>query len=166
MPLLSCSLSCHRNSSGVGEVFCVLTRPPVALGYTSLQSFVHSHSLVLSGSRLQFSFLFHFKLITIYYVLFISPQGPKISRFQDSITLYTNPNPNPKALLEALRHSSGAGTALKKWPETMVYYKGAWWRRKGKELQLVRRVHPYVPGPCTKQKGRQSAGGCGGRAKR
>ena len=122
MPPLSCSLSCHRNSSGVGEVCCVLTSPPVALGYTRLLSFVHSHSLVLSGSRLQFSFLFHFKLITIYYVLFISPQGPKISRFQDSflltahvyllcpihqlqgrrdfktpITLYTNPNPNPNS---------------------------------------------------------------------
>ena len=60
---------------------------------TRLLSFVPSHSLVLSGSRLQFSFLFHFKLITIYYVLFISPQGPKISRFQDPITLYTNPDP-------------------------------------------------------------------------
>ena len=43
MPLLSCSLSCHRNSSGVGEVCCVLTSPPIALGGT--QSIVRSQSL-------------------------------------------------------------------------------------------------------------------------
>ena len=91
----------------------MLTRPPVALGYTRLLSFVHSHSLVLCGSRLQFSFLFHFKLITIYYVLFISPQGPKISRFQDSITLYTNPNPQVSAGFDGHQNDPIGGAMLR-----------------------------------------------------
>ena len=56
------------------------------------RSFTVTHSS--SPDRAYSSVSLPFKLITIYYVLFISPQGPKISRFQDSITLYTNPNPN------------------------------------------------------------------------